>query len=336
VRNRWLVITALLAALGQVLAPDASGQGALATEGATFLLVPMGARPIGRGQAGASLRVGAEGIWWNPASLGWLARREAAVDHAQLEFISVDALDIAVPAGRAGVVGGAFMYVNFGDQDATDNFGNTVGRLYPRATVWSVAYAAPFGDRVSAGVTYKYVESSQNCTGACQQQTVYSVHTDAFDLGVQVVADSARRLTLGAMLKHFGFGLQTIDAEQADPLPTRLHLGATYSRPAFTQTIPGTTLDFTSEVLVPPADWSRGDLRLGMEARFADRLSLRAGIPTVRWGEEINGSGDGSKAVIGLGFRQGTLSFDISRALLATSAASEKPATHVSVRVIFR
>jgi hypothetical protein len=337
VRNRSLVVAAMVAALGHTLVPVAGAQGALADEGAAFLLVPVGARAIGRGQAGASLRLGAEGMWWNPASIGWMTAREVDFHYSKLEFITSSAADFVQPLGLAGVVGASLLHFSLGGaQDATDSFGNIVGRLYPQAWVIAATYAAPFGERVSAGVTAKKVISEQVCSGSCAQQTVYSVSTYAFDAGIQVVADSAGRLTLGAMLKHLGIALQTIDDEQADPLPTRLHLAATYARPAFAKAIAGTMIELTSEIIVPPSKLTRGDLRLGIEARIADRVSLRAGIPTVRWGEEINGSGDGSNTVIGFGFRQGTLSFDISRAFLGTSAAASQPATYFSLRSIFR
>ena len=38
-------------------------------EGAPFLLIPVGARAVGQGQAVVASRLGPEAIWWNPASL---------------------------------------------------------------------------------------------------------------------------------------------------------------------------------------------------------------------------------------------------------------------------
>ena len=48
-------------------------------------------------------------------------------------------------------------------------------------------YAATFGRRISAGVTYKYVQQSQSCGGSCQNLLTYSVSTSAFDVGAQAV-----------------------------------------------------------------------------------------------------------------------------------------------------
>ena len=36
-------------------------------EGAPFLLIPVGARAVGQGQAVVASRLGPEAIWWNPA-----------------------------------------------------------------------------------------------------------------------------------------------------------------------------------------------------------------------------------------------------------------------------
>jgi hypothetical protein len=302
-----------------------------------FLLVPFGAGPIGRGQTGASLRVGAEGVWWNPATIGWLTKRELAVDVADLEFTGGSALTVAYPAGRAGVLAASGLRVAYGDQDATDNFGNVIGRLYPRASVLAATYAAPFGTRVSAGVAFKVIQNSQSCTGQCPGHDLFNVSGNGFDAGIQVIGDSARRLTLGASLRNVGIGkFQTIDAEQADPLPTRFQAGATWTIPAISRAAPDLAVDATAEVVTPPADLGRGDIRLGVEARYGGLVSLRAGVPTIRWSDDVSGSGDGSRAALGFGFRRGALSIDIARALFGASANAGKPPTYVSIHVIFR
>ena len=324
-RRRATAALALL--LGLVAADGLRAQSGIAKEGAVFLLVPVGARAIAQAQAAAGTRLGAEGIWWNPASLAWNTRREASVDHAANAFITGDALSAVVPVGRAGVLAASFLYFNFGEQAATDEFGSTIGTLYARATVLASSYSATFGDRVSAGVTHKLVRQTQSCSGACQNSLTFSVSTSAFDLGAQAVVDRARHLTLGATIRNFGFGLQTIDREQTDPLPTRLHLGATYTVGQLARRVPGMALDVAAEV-VALTSFAEPALRLGGEARFSDRVSIRGGI--------LTRSADESTAAIGFGLRQGTLGLDFARSFGGTSSDAGSSPTYVTLRVGFR
>jgi hypothetical protein len=337
VHIRRLVASAFFAALA-LGCPDLVR--AQATEGAVFLLAPIGARGIGLGHAGVSVPLGVEGIWWNPASIGWISRREVSVDYAKLEFTQGTAIDLAIPAGRAGTFAAAVLLFDEGTQEATDKFGNPVGRLYGMSRVLSATYAAPFGDRVSVGVTYKDVRRSQTCSGGCADQTVYDVPAFAIDFGIHMLADSAKRLRFGAAIRNVGIGVQTIDAEQTDPLPTRIHIGATYSLPSLVRTIANTVVDVTGEVVAKPSIITAPraenvDLRFGLEARFSDVFTVRAGLPTVKLRSDNTMSGDGSKAVIGLGFRSGTLRLDMARSFGGISAASGQSPTYVSIHIVF-
>lgn len=235
-RPAGLLVT-VAAALVATVTPAAAQTG-IAKEGALFLLVPVGARSVARGQAAVATRLGGDGVWWNPASLGWLTKREVAIDHAKNAFIAGDAIEAVFPAGRAGVLGASLLYFNFGEQSATDEFGNATGTIYPRAVVLAGSYAATFGDRVSAGVSYKLIRHSQSCGGACQNQTTFSVSTTAVDFGMHAVVDRARQLTVGGAIRNAGFGLQTIDREQTDPLPARIHIGVDYLFGRFAEAFP--------------------------------------------------------------------------------------------------
>ena len=297
-------------------------------EGAPFLLIPVGARAVGQGQAVVASRLGPEAIWWNPASLAWLTKRTAGIDHGQNFIVTSDALDAVLPAGRAGVLGAGVEFLNFGDQAASDQFGNTIGTLYSHALVGAVSYAATFGRRVSAGVTYKYVQQSQSCGGSCQNLLTYSVSTSAFDVGAQAILGDSGAVTLGAALRNAGFGLQTIDAEQTDPLPTRLHVGADLRVDAVSRAVPGATMHLSTELVLPTGSTTGLWVRTGGELGYADRVFIRAGAFT--------GSTDGSSAVVGIGVRQGTLAFDFSRAFGGLSTDAGSPPTYFTLRVLFR
>ncbi|MCC7194091.1 MAG: PorV/PorQ family protein [Gemmatimonadaceae bacterium] len=326
----WAVASWALAATASLALPaHARAQSGIATEGALFLLVPLGAQAIGRGQAAVASRLGPDGVWSNPAALGWTHGRELAVDHAANAFLTGDALDVAYPLGRAGVLGASALLFNFGDQGATDQFGNTIGTIYSRAMVLASSYAATFGTRVSAGVTYKFIRQSQVCSGACSNQTTFSVSTSAFDMGVHVAADSAGRLTFGAAIRNAGFGLQTIDEEQTDPLPARVHIGAEYRWDDVWRGMPGTAVRASAEVVARPGI-GPASVRGGVELDLARRLFIRGGVLTE--------SSDPSRlnGAIGLGYRQGALGIDLARSFGGAAVQGAAPPTYLTLRLGLR
>lgn len=301
---------------------DASGEGAI------FLLVPIGARAVGLGQAVSASALGSEAIWWNPAALARLTRRELAINHSALVAgITSDAIDLVVPAGRAGVLAAAALLFNPGEQELTDPFGAIVGSLLPRSIVLAASYAATFGARVSAGVTYKWIQDRLDCSGSCVLPT-YHVSTSAFDFGIQMFADAERRLTLGFAVRSLGFRLQVNDAEQADPLPTRLHLGAQYLVPSIDRLVPDGVLRVSAEVVDRPAI---GDpaLRAGAEFGYKEQVFLRAGL-TPRFG-----SGNISRSAIGLGVQRGGLALDFARAFGGPASDAGTPPTYMTLRFRF-
>ncbi|MEA3246534.1 MAG: hypothetical protein U9Q74_10305, partial [Gemmatimonadota bacterium] len=208
-------------------------------------------------------------------------------------------------------------------------FGNTIGTIYSRAAVLATSYAATFGSRVSTGVSYKYIRQSQTCSGACSNQTTFSVSTSAFDFGVHVVADSAQRLTLGATIRNAGFGLQTIDQEQTDPLPTRVHVGAEYRWDDVWRAVPGSSVRASAEVVTNLA-FGGLSVRGGVEFDAVHRLYLRAGVLTE--------SADPTRAggAIGFGYRQGTLGIDLARSFGGVTVQAGEPPTYLTLRFGFR
>lgn len=322
----WSMVAALSGAI--VAFPRmAYAQNAPEREGAIFLLVPVGARAVGQGQAVAASRLGSDGIWWNPAALGWATRRELNAHYSSNLVLTGNAVDFVQPAGLAGVVGASIVYFNLGEQSATDEFNNTIGTIYPIAVALSASYAATFGDRVSAGVTYKYVNQSQSCGGTCAGFDTYNVSSSAFDIGVHAIAGKSRAITLGAAVRNAGFCIQISDAEQCDPPPTRVHVGVDYDVKQMAKVLPATTLHVGAEV-VSRLSLHERETRLGAELAFAQAFIVRGGIHS--------GTADESYASIGFGIRRGTLGFDFARTFGGLSADAGKPPTYVAFRFAFR
>jgi hypothetical protein len=305
----------------------ARAQGSLSPEGALFLLVPVGARAVGQGQAVVASDIGSESVWSNPAGLARLTRSELSINHSQTVLATGDALNYVFPAGRAGVLAASAYLVNYGQQDLTDPTGGSpIGTLYLRNYVFSASYAATFGSRVSAGVTYKFVQERVDCSGACGNVAAFSASTNAVDLGVQAVLDSARRLTVGLDIRDAGLSLQVNDAPQSDPLPTRIHVGASYLVPNIQKSIPDGELRVNAEV-VENTSFGSATLRAGGEFVFKKLFFLRAGV--------ASGSGDGASASIGLGVKRGGIAIDFARGFGGFSSDAGTPPTYLTLRFQF-
>src|SRR4029434_676225 len=190
---------ALLDAILISAADVAHAQTGLATEGALFLLLPVGARSVGLGQAVVADRPGSEAVWWNPAAIGAATRREAAIHHSQSVAGTGDAVTILVPSSLLGVLLLSVNIFDYGEQelnpnpDAPDQVGGTI---IPRSFVYAATYATSLGKYVTAGLTYKLGPFRIDCTGPCPDIS-FSATTSALDLGAQFMVKPSVPLVIG-------------------------------------------------------------------------------------------------------------------------------------------
>ena len=321
-------LVATACALAALAAPPraASAQGDLAKEGALFLLLPVGARSVGMGQAVVAGEPGSEGLWENPASLARLTRPELALNHSESLTGKLDALVLVVPRGRAGVFTAAAYYLNYGAQDNTDQFGNVIGSSNPKDVILAGSYAATFGPRVRAGITAKFIQDRLDCGGDCSGIASHVVKGFAYDFGVQVAADTAGRLTLGASVQSLGQALQINDVAQADPLPSRVHFGAQYVMPGVDRVVAGGELRLATEV-VSDLGLEQRSVRVGGEFVYRRQFFLRVGF--------ASGSDASAGASLGLGFEGRAVSFDFARSTAGLSADAGQPPTYLTFRIRF-
>ena len=137
---------------------DASFVGVRAAE---FLEIPVGARGIAMGSAYSAVTDDISSIWWNPAGLGFLERREVmvtVVDYTLDLTYSYAAGAIPLADGTV-VVGGFFGYLDIPEMEMTSitqplGTGRTFN-AYDYQMGGSFAYT--FSDRFIAGMNVKYV-----------------------------------------------------------------------------------------------------------------------------------------------------------------------------------
>lgn len=319
-------VAALAVAVAVACASGPLGaQGGLSTEGALFLLVPVGARTVGSGQTVAAAESGTESLWGNPAGIARMTRRELALHHSQTVVATGEVLGFVYPLGKPGVVAVSAQLYDYGAQDFTDQVG-TVGQLLPRSVVLTATYAATIGPHFRAGVTYKLVQSRLDCTGPCGTISTFNASTNGLDAGVQYGTARSDSLTVGVVLRQMGLKLQVNDNAQSDPLPTRLHVGVQALVPALTRALPGGELRWAVE-LVDRTSLNEPSLHLGAELGLQKQLYLRGGY--------ASGTGDAAGPAIGLGFARGKFALDFARVFGGLSADLGQPPTYLTLRVSF-
>jgi hypothetical protein len=301
----------------------------LATEGATFLLIPIGAKSVSLGQAVVAEQGGSEAVWWNPAGLARAEKKELAIHHYQTIIGTGDAVSFVFPSDVLGVLTASVYLLDIGEQEVTGPGGFQVGSIIPRFLVYAATYATPIGGRVNAGLTYKVVQFRVDCTGFCTGVPIISSTGSAIDAGIQYSIPIPAPVWLGIAVRNLGPKLQVKDSEQADPLPTRVQVGATY--------------------LVTPLQRYARDVEVQVNADFIDELSFES--PSARIGadigyrkfayfragyvfKEIEGSEQYGPS-IGIGLTAGSLQVDLARLFDAFSAGLGDPPTYLSVRYLF-
>jgi hypothetical protein len=298
-----------------------------AQEGPLELVLPVGARSIGAGLAAVADQPGIEAVWWNPAALAMLRRRELALLHAAGLFPS-DVVSFALPYHPIGVPVLSIQLVNLGEQESIPR-GSTIpsGLIASRALIYAASFATTFGPRASAGLNFKFYQLRSDCSGVCEDLPSRTPQASAVDAGVQYRAGPANApLWFGAAIRNVGQPFQATDAEQRDPLPLRYHVGVNYT-PVLRGAPPGLRLRGAAEVVKTPHHSEPG-FRAGLTSSWEDRAFARVGY--------IKGEGGApSGPSLGLGIATGRLRIDLARLFGAEHQLGGEPPTHISLSAVF-
>lgn len=193
-KNTILIYSLLLAFLGSFAwAGDLDRVG---TTSGSQLLIPIGARSISLGGASLGNISGAEAIYWNPSGLSSMQNSEFLFNRmTYIADIDVNYFAAAFNGGSIGSFGFHISSLAFGDieittEDQPDGNGDTYS---PSFFVAGLTYSRLLTDRISAGVTGKYVFEGIEQTSAAAV---------ALDLGVQYAFNN--NLRLGVVMRNVG------------------------------------------------------------------------------------------------------------------------------------
>ena len=219
------VILLTLVTQGQVLGQDTPSDPS-PPEGALFLLLPVGAEGVSLGRAMTAV-TSPEAAFWNPAGLASLSQSEFLVMRGDpLAGVST-AISWLMVRQPLGVLGLSYHLLDGGEQNLVDDQGNVRGAFSIRSHVGVVSAASPLAGWLDVGLNMKVVRFDLNCRGQCDDAGVQSSGW-AGDVGFQSQPLTDVPLRLGAMIAHFGPRFQVVNADQADPLPTRIRFSAAY------------------------------------------------------------------------------------------------------------
>jgi hypothetical protein len=339
-RLAWLVLGFLVPAgtLAQSvdsdqLTPATTQQGSSSaqsrTEGALFLLLPSGAQGVAVGRA-MTARSSSESAFWNPAGLAGLESSRVLLfrgDHVAGEATGISAL--LAGAGR-GSLALSYQLLDVGTQDLRDPDGQVVGSISVRSHLGLVSGGISIGSRIRTGVNLKSLQYRVTCRGQCPDGSV-SATSYATDLGIQARPLRNQPLELGLMVAHLGSDFQVEGSQQADPLPTRIRLGAAYDiLDAFAEEDLGMSIMFELEDrLRDPGQLSYlVGAEFFAEAGAIDQVSIRGGYI---FGKRNQTDGAG----LGFGVHYDRVEFGIARSLARSSLSSGDEPVHVTLGFTF-
>ena len=242
---------------------------AAGTTAAPFLDIPVGAGPAALGAAYSALAANAYAPTWNPAGLGVLPELEVAAQHVSYvqnthyEYLSAG---MPLPPRRAcdgkfwcgpAAVGSAIQYFGSGDIAGLDQFGNPTGDYSTHFAAYNVSYGQGFGDKLSVGVTGKWINAA-----------LAGVSANAFALDMGSLYRYRHDLQFAATLMNAGTSLTFLN--QGDPLPLALHLAGAYE--------PRKDTTLSLEMVVPRGN--APSVRMGAQWLPIPDVALRMGYRT--------------------------------------------------------
>ncbi|MBL7959504.1 PorV/PorQ family protein [bacterium] len=165
--------------------------------GFMFLKIPVGARETSMGVSGLTMTTGASAMYWNPANVSAMDRPNFQVSYLNYAAgISTNYAAVSFPISDIGVFGLSLNYVNYGSIDITTeaNPGGTGATYSPYELAFGVSYSKQVTDRVSGGMTLKFLGS---------QIDRVSAQGVAFDIGFMYNTDF-RGLKMGFAITNIG------------------------------------------------------------------------------------------------------------------------------------
>ncbi len=220
--RRWSALLGALVAMAS--AGSAHAQGSLGgqragTSSATFLRIGVGARAVGMGESFVAVANDPSAIYWNPAGLASLQRRELAISHVQWPAdVTYEHLTLVLPSRRLG--GSVAFQLGVLSTDIVETtelqpFGT--GRTFSYSDlVAGVSFARRWTDKLLVGTGVKFVREDlgSQVGGPTTQAFLFDVGS-IYYLGLGSVRIATSLTNFGSALRPSGTYLSPYDGSTA-------------------------------------------------------------------------------------------------------------------------
>ncbi len=219
--KRLMLVLSLLTLVGAGKAFEKVG-----TTSFQFLKVMTDARSTGMAEAQSAVTNSSDAVFWNPAALTQVQNFDISLSYLDwLLDTSHSSVAAAYSLQNMGTIGFHAMATNVGDIDVTTvdalgfvdgvyNPGLTGETISPSALSIGLSFARQLTDKLSFGLTAKYVEED---LGVEKASNIIFDGGLTFDTGF-------KSLHVAAAVRHFGSEVKYID--QSFPLPQTFTIGA--------------------------------------------------------------------------------------------------------------
>ena len=187
------------------------------TTGAAFLKIGVGARPIGMGSAYTALANGVSAIYWNPAGLANLEKREVSAMYSEwISDIRYSFLGYGNPI-RKGTVGASLVYLSMGDMEKRGEGREKEGSFGASDLAATLSYSRQVSKSTSLGINLKIIHQR------IEEETATGI---ALDLG-NIYKTPIKNLSLGITIQNIGPKMVFI--KEGYPLPLTFTIGTGYN-----------------------------------------------------------------------------------------------------------
>ena len=201
-KTTLVIVLNLLLVANSLFAGNPSKRG---QAGATQLLLPVGGRGSSLSGSGISIVKGIDAIHWNPAGLAsGVSGSNAEAFFSNTDYlgdVGISYVGVGLNTGDLGTLGFTLKSLNFGEEIpiTTTDFPDGTGSSYsPNFYTLGVTYSKALTDRISVGVTGKYIS---------EQIIRTSASGFAIDAGVNYNVNQEgmfKGLSFGVVLKNIG------------------------------------------------------------------------------------------------------------------------------------
>lgn len=286
---RLLIIAVCLVQISLASAPK------VGTNGATELLIPMGAMNVALGGSNIANIAGADAIYWNPAGLALMNGGEATFSYLDyFAGMKVSYLAGGARLGKVGAVGVSLQVLNIGEIPVTtiEAPEGTGEIIEPNYLTIGATYAKAFTDRINFGASAKVIS---------EKIGTMSASAIGFDLGLQYVspwgiAFGVAMRNIGSKIEFDGTGIEfdssipyskqaattrktRLDLASAQ-LPTSLSLGLAYLYKLNDQMKLNFLGNYTNN------SFTINQASAGVEATLMDMFIVRGGYQTTLYPED--------------------------------------------------